>query len=702
MIRYFIAIGIFFISSTLCYAQRADSTRGVKVLGRAQKDRILLRWAVTDPVSWQYANKYGYVVERYTILRDGKVIKSPERRVMTPTPLKPAPQPAWEKVMDSNDYAAIAAQSLFGDSFQVTPGKDKGKGAAAKKDVSLLDIVNKSTETEQRFSFALFAADHSYEAAKLSGLALTDSTARANEKYFYRVYAKVPANVLRLDTGAVYIGLADHADLAKPTDLTAEFGDHVAKLRWPVHFLRGVYVSYVIERSEDNGKSYRKIMDRPFLNTSNTRVDSDYFMKIDSIENNKEYRYRVYGITPFAENGPPSDITKGMGIDPLTCVTAIHKNTVDSKNRQVQLYWSTECTGAGVVLGYEVQRSPSEGGTFKTIHPAILPVSTHEFIDRQPGGTSYYRIITKGNNDQQRISYPVLVQLEDSIPPVAPQGLQIKIDTTGVVRLSWQANTEPDLFGYRVYRSNFEKSEYSQITVSPLTKTGFRDSINLKTLTKKIFYKITAVDRRFNTSEFSAVVVVVKPDVVAPVPPVFKSVKSLPEGVLLSWIPSSSEDAREHVLFRKHTYSMEWSELARFVKDSVSYTDKIADRRNVYQYRLVAIDDSGNRSIPSNPVTGKSLDNGSRPVIADVRAEADRTQKSIRLHWTYSQDRLSKYVIYRAKNDEPMTLYKSVPADSQGLNDTNLSMSTTYRYRVKASFKDGGESPFSDEVKVEF
>jgi fibronectin type 3 domain-containing protein len=189
---------------------------------------------------------------------------------------------------------------------------------------------------------------------------------------------------------------------------------------------------------------------------------------------------------------------------------------------------------------------------------------------------------------------------------------------------------------------------------------------------------------------------------VAPVPPVFTGVRSQPGGVALTWVRSSSEDVREQVLLRKHKYSTQWTELARFAKDSVTYTDKIPDPRNEYQYRLVAVDESGNRSIPSNPVTGKSLDTGSRAVVKGLRAEVDRTEKSIRLHWTYTQDRLSKYVIYRAKNDEQMSLYKSVPADSQGLIDTGVSMNTNYRYRVKAVFKDGAESPFSEEIKVEY
>lgn len=689
-------IYIFFLVSTTGYTQSVDSVRAVRVLGRAQKEKILLRWGVTDPISWQYANKYGYKVERYTILRDGKLLKKPERKVMTPAPLKPAPQAAWEKVIDRNDYAAIAAQSIFGESFEVNPVNKKGK------DLSIVELINQVTEVEQRFSFALFAADHSYEAAILSGLALTDSSVRKNEKYFYKIFTVVPPNLIKIDTGAFYIGLADHADLPKPEDLSSEFRDRQIKLRWPVKYLRSIYVSYIIERSEDKGKTYKRVNDKPFLNTNSSREEDDYFIKLDSIENNKEYYYRVRGNTPFGEMGPPSEPVKGMGIDPLSCSIAINDNRVDDKNKSVFLRWVTECSGAGVIRGYEVQRSPSESGEFKTIHDKMLAADVHEYMDRMPMSTNYYRVIVKGNNGQQRISFPVLIQLADSIPPAAPLGIKILIDTAGIVQLSWQPNMERDLLGYRVFRSNFANDEYSQITVSPVLASAYRDTINLKTLTRKIYYKVTAVDTRFNMSEYSVPVDIVKPDILPPVPPVFREVKSLKDGALLVWIPSSSEDVKQTVLFRKHKYSNDWTELIRLPKDSVGYKDKIQDVRNEYQYQLVAIDEAGNRSIPSKPVWSKRLDDGIRPALKDLKAEIDRTQKQISIRWSYTQERVSKYIIYRAQNAEPLMLYKTVPGDSFGVIDTGLTMATTYRYRVKVVFKDGGESPFSEELKVEY
>jgi uncharacterized protein len=49
----------------------------IEVIARVQKDRILLRWAVNDPIAWKKLNTYGYLVERYTVTRDNKTLTSP-------------------------------------------------------------------------------------------------------------------------------------------------------------------------------------------------------------------------------------------------------------------------------------------------------------------------------------------------------------------------------------------------------------------------------------------------------------------------------------------------------------------------------------------------------------------------------------------------------------------------------------------------
>ena len=90
-------------------------------------------------------------------MRDGKLLPKPEEKDLGI--FLPASEKEWQKVVEKNDNAAIVAQSLFGESFEVEMGEQKDK---------LQGIVNKSQETEQRFAYALMAADLDFEVAKIA------------------------------------------------------------------------------------------------------------------------------------------------------------------------------------------------------------------------------------------------------------------------------------------------------------------------------------------------------------------------------------------------------------------------------------------------------------------------------------------------------------------------------------------------------
>jgi hypothetical protein len=64
------------------------------------------------------------------------------------------------------------------------------------------------------------------------------------------------------------------------------------------------------------------------------------------------------------------------------------------------------------------------------------------------------------------------------------------VDSTGRVVLHGEPNTEKDLYGYRVYRANFLSEEFSQVTVGPVPDTVFTDTINVRTLTRSVYYKV--------------------------------------------------------------------------------------------------------------------------------------------------------------------------------------------------------------------
>jgi hypothetical protein len=289
------------------------SPPAVMVKARAQSNRVLLRWAVNEPAAWKLANKYGYIVERYTILKNGKINAAKDKKSPSVTPLKPKPQQAWTEIIQRNDDAAIIAQGLFGESFEVSGGDSK-----------LAKIVNQSDELNQRFTFSLLAADRNFEAAQMAGWGLIDSTVQQGEKYLYRIYTAVPKEKLKIDTAGVYIGTADYEVLPQPKDLYGVYGDRSVMLSWNYKLLKDVYTTYYIERSID-GVNFSKLSNLPVanLNEKDEYTPSRIFYT-DTLQNNDtKYFYRVKGLTAFGETGPPSATVSGEGKQVLAFVPNI-------------------------------------------------------------------------------------------------------------------------------------------------------------------------------------------------------------------------------------------------------------------------------------------------------------------------------------------------------------------------------------------
>jgi uncharacterized protein len=687
--RYFLIAGVMILSHGAFAQQR---TNKIHVIARPSSDKILLRWGPDNEVAWQYLLKTGVVLERYTISGSGNINAVPQRTALGGGPIKPWPPSAFEPRVNSSDYFAIAAQAIYGDDFAITK-QNRG---------DVVEMMNLSKQMELRFSFLLFAADQSFEVAQASGLGFEDKTVKPGEKYLYRVFPAGPVPV-KIDTGFVYVGTNDLYDLPAPLDLKANFTDGAVTLSWNKLYHERIYNSYIIEKSEDDGKTFKPTKELPFVMTEPERSgNSPYMFRSDSLaQNNKVYAYRVRGITSFGEQGPPSETVSGMGVDKSSFQIVIRRSEV-LNNREIRLEWVLEPKESiKDVIDFEVQRSTAVSGNYRTVKEKIVP-GILNVTDGAPGATNYYMVSANTRSGQRINSFPVLVQLVDSIAPAQPSGLGAVVDTLGIVRLSWKANTENDLIGYRVYRSNYKSSEFSQITHTHLSGVNYTDTINVKSLDKKMYYKITALDNRYNESPFSLVYAVDKPDIVPPVPPVFTKFANTHAGIRLEWKNSSSEDVREHMLYRKEGRG-QWSLLKSFVRDSVGFLDSRVQSNVVYQYRIIAIDSMGNRSPVSKEVTVKTLIDNDRLVVNTLTASADRAQMKITLGWEYPQwNNIRKFFLYRSSDGEPMTLYKSLPASSRGFHDDRVKMASTYQYRIKVVFMDGSETAFSKEVNVKF
>jgi hypothetical protein len=194
----------------------------------------------------------------------------------------------------------------------------------------------------------------------------------------------------------------------------------------------------------------------------------------------------------------------------------------------IELSWSAPAEGAsaGSVVGYRVYRAtlpaatqlPPDFTDVSQLHLAgglelIGPAPSTSFRDTQFsfGATYVYIVRSIGGAEGQSVesgdSKPIIVMPKDTFPPAAPQRLIFVIAPAtqtdpAHVELSWDINTEPDLAGYWVYRSEQPDNPGQRLTPQLLLSPTFRDMTALPG--KRYFYRVTAVDRSGNESPLSS------------------------------------------------------------------------------------------------------------------------------------------------------------------------------------------------------
>lgn len=674
----------------MIWAQERD-TLSLEMKGKVHEGRIYLRWAPTDPIAWKWTNENGYWIEKTKILDGGVFVEQPSSRRLLSYPLKPQALDQWE-VYSDDDYVSVAAQAIFGETFDVDPGQTS--------DIST--IINASRELENRFSFALYAADMSPKAAELSGLYFMDEEVSIDDKYLYRVYPNVPFGNYVVDTATVFIGLQDERALPKPMEVKVEFADQVAMISWNAQIHQNTYTTYWVERSED-GRNFESITKVPIINTY-YKNPSERIYKGDSLAANEStYYYRVIGIDAFGFEGPPSEVVDGTGLPAFRVAPTISGHEI-SDDQQVTLFWKVPEIDLSLLSAFSISR---ESGTTGFIAPlaAELPKQTRQFTDSLPNSSNYYIVTAHDDHGRKITSFPYMVQLEDSIPPVMPVGLRGNISEEGIVSLSWDENREEDLRGYKVYKSNYADDGFIELPGEMTEQALVKDSIALNNLTETIYYRVKAFDKRMNPSEFSEILKLKKPDLIPPVTPVFTNIENDSLGVLVQWEMSPSEDVEMHLLYRRAADEADWRLVYQQEEGMSFYLDRDNEHNTRYAYTLIAVDDDGLESLPAKPATMMRRSYTGYPPVTSLSHSIDAEKKEITLNWAYSHSDVAGYRVYKQMGEQgSWQLLREIPVTpnvNYEIRD-RYSGSETIRYSVQAEFDSGEKSPMSNLIKIVF
>lgn len=673
---------LFFI--TLSYSQTKEPA--VMVNARAQKNRILIRWAINSPSEWKKAHKKGFVINRVTVLRNGKILPKPEKILLTKTPLRPEALDLWLDLVQKDNNAAIIAQSIYGESFEVSGAKEG----------ELSRIINMADELDQRYTFALYAADMNFDAAVKAGWGFVDNDVKANEVYAYQVSVFETPKVKK---SSYMIGLKDYSALPEPTDFIAISDNKKVMLSWDYQTFKRIYTSFMVEKSSD-GVNFSPISNTPLVNLNDKEDNpSKNMYYVDTLSvNDKVYHYRLYGITSFGEKGQVTKPIMAKGVSAATSSARLTDYMIINSN-EVNLEWDFPKEDENSIEGFEINLADNDRGPYKVISKVIAPSERKLNYKDNLFPSNYFTISTIGKNNQRLTSQSMLVQPVDSIPPAKPIGLEGAIDTLGVVRLKWKPNLERDLRGYRILKANNPNEEFVDIYHKSFVGNEYKDSVSLKMTNSKVYYRIAAEDMRFNISDPSDILVLEKPDKIPPAAPIFKDYDSKDGKVSLKWIRSYSEDVVGYSLRRREKGQEKWIEIKQFNDTIQEFIDDRVENRKLYQYAILARDKSNNwSSLEFSTITVTVLDFTPVKTISFLQGLPDRENKKIVLTWDYvkNKDKVLGLSIYKNMKGTPPTLWKELNGDIFTLEDRNLKINTEYEYHLIPNLQ--SNSPAKQEI----
>ena len=514
-----------------------------------------------------------------------------------------------------------------------------------------------------------------------------DSLVVTDQVYFYKVQTVVQdpeLGLLRSDTSTFTDGqaLADQSAPGAPSDLIISLDEanfQRVMLNWttPVTDRNGNELtglaSFEIYRSRDNNTSFALI----------ATLSSDQVSFVDtSVELLTTYFYAIRAVDQAGNAGPRSQpisvTTKGF---------AIPRNVRATPGVQkITLTWAANTEPE--LTGYEILRftDPTHETPDKTFSSVLTTyVDTPVTADRP----FVYRVRAVGTaNVKSELSPPVSAQANESAPVLAaPRNVQAR-GGIGHITITWSANTEPELTGYRVMRYTDPAQTVAEATFATV-QTTYVDSPLVSGQT--YVYRVQAVGTNNEESERSLYAsATVSADQSPPGAP-SDLIVSLDEAnfqrVLISWTaPTRDSNGNELTgltsfeIYRSRDNNTSFALIAAVSSDQTSYEDTSVELLTRYFYAVRALDQADNAGPRSQPV---SVTTKGFAVPRNLQATAG-VQK-ITLTWaTNTEPELTGYEILRFTDptqETPDRIFSSVLTTYV---DTPVTAGQPFVYRVRA------------------
>ena len=514
-----------------------------------------------------------------------------------------------------------------------------------------------------------------------------DSLVATDQVYYYKVQTVVQdpqLGLLHSDTSTFTDGqaLADQSAPGAPSDLIVSLDDdnfQRVMLNWtaPVTDRNGDELtglaSFEIYRSRDNNTSFALI----------ATVSSDQVSFVDtSVELLTTYFYAIRALDQAGNAGPRSQpisvTTKGFAVPRNVRAT--------SGVQKITLTWTANTEPE--LTGYEILRftDPTHETPDRTFSSVLTTYVDTPVTADQP---FVYRVRAVGTaNVKSELSAPISAQANESAPVLAaPRNVQAR-GGIGHIAITWSANTEAELTGYRVMRYTDPAQTVAEATFATV-QTTYVDSPLVSGQT--YVYRVQAVGTNNEESERSLYAsATVSADQSPPGAP-SDLILSLDEAnfqrVLISWTaPTRDSNGNELTglasfeIYRSRDNNTSFALIAAVSSDQMSYEDTSVELLTRYFYAIRALDQADNAGPRSQPV---SVTTKGFAIPRNVQAAAGELK--ITLNWSANTEpELIGYEILRFTDPSQETPDKIFSSVLTTYVDTPVTAGQTFVYRVRA------------------
>lgn len=203
---------------------------------------------------------------------------------------------------------------------------------------------------------------------------------------------------------------------------------------------------------------------------------------------------RTFEVQVETRRGKTSAVSNSVSIAPVDVPGPVRNLRGIVDQFKIRLEWEAPDINAGLANAYIISRQDAR------FTPRFVTETFFEDEDFEPGAAYSYAVRAVRRADAAipgNGSVTVMVVASDTQRPAPPQGLQMRVPNGF---LTWEANKEADLEGYRIYRKEHADSDWTLLNPDkPRGTTSYDDS----GYRPGFYYAVTAVDVFGNESNKS-------------------------------------------------------------------------------------------------------------------------------------------------------------------------------------------------------